>query len=182
MEICECARQQCSFKGVLSDVCDGALWQEFMCYNRENFLRAPYNYAVLLNCDWFQPFLHISYSVGVIYLVLLNLPRQLRYKRENLIIVGIIPGPSEPSLNINSYLSPLVSSLKDVWDSISMSIPQSGTIKIRCILLGVCCDLPAGRKVCGFVGHNANKGCTKCYSTFSEGFGKSNFSNFNRDS
>ena len=182
MEICERARQQCSKRGVLSDVYDGALWQEFMQYNGENFLRAPYNYAVLLNCDWFQPFLHIKYSVGVIYLVLLNLPRHLRYKRENLIIVGIIPGPSEPSLNINSYLSPLVSSLKDMWDGIFVSLPRSGEVKIRCVLLGVCCDLPAGRKVCGFMGHNANKACTRCYSSFSEGFGKSNFSNFNKDS
>ena len=148
-------------------------------YNGET---APYNYAVLFNCDCFQPFLRINYSLGVIYLMLLNLPRQLRYKRDSLIIVGVIPGPSEPLLNINTYLSPLVSSLKDLWNGISISVPQFGKIKIRCILLGVCCNLPAGRKVCRFLGRNVNKCCTECYSTFSEAFGKSNFSNFNRDS
>ena len=40
----------------------------------------------------------LEYSVGVIYLSLNNLPRSLRYRRENVIIVGIIPGPSEPKL------------------------------------------------------------------------------------
>ena len=137
---------------------------------------------MLLNCDWFQPFLHMKYSVGVIYLLLLNLRRQLRYKRENLTIVGIIPGPSEPSLNINSYLSPLVSSLKDPWDDVSVFTPQFSVVRISCILLGVCCDLPAGRKVLWVYGPQCNKACTKCYCTFSEGFGKSNFSNFDRDS
>ena len=45
----------------------------------------------------------------------------------------------------------------------------------------VASDLPAGRKVCGFLSHNANKGCTVCFCSFSESFGRSNFSNFNRD-
>ena len=45
----------------------------------------------------------------------------------------------------------------------------------------VASDLPAERKVCGFLSHNANNGCTKCLCSFSEGFGRSNFSNFNRD-
>lgn len=58
-----------------------------------------------------------------------------------------------------------------------VSIPQSGAmIKICCILLGVSCNLPAGQKVCGFLNYNANKGRTNCFSSFSEGFGKSNFS------
>ena len=54
-----------------------------------------------------------EYSVGVIYLCLNNLPRTLRYKRENIIIVGIIPGPSEPKLIMDSYIMPLVQDLKE---------------------------------------------------------------------
>ena len=65
----------------------------------------------MLNVDWMQPFKHTIYSVGVMYLVLMNLPRSERFKRENIILVGVIPGPCEPKLNINSYLSPLVDEL-----------------------------------------------------------------------
>ena len=67
------------------------------------FLSECYNYGLLLNIDWLQPYKHIQYSVGVLYIAILNLPRAIRYKRENVILYGIIPGPCEPSLNINSY-------------------------------------------------------------------------------
>ena len=56
-----------------------------------------------------QPFEHTTYSVGVIYLVLMNLPRHEHFKTENVILAGIIPGPSEPPRNINTYLSPMAS-------------------------------------------------------------------------
>ena len=51
---------------------------------------------------------HVTDSVGAMYLCVLNLSRQERYKRENMILVGIIPGPHEPSLSINPYLTPIV--------------------------------------------------------------------------
>ena len=31
----------------------------------------------------------------------MNLPRAIRFKRENIIIVGLLPGPKEPSKSIN---------------------------------------------------------------------------------
>jgi len=37
-------------------------------------------------------------------MVVMNLPREERFKTENLIVVGIIPGPKEPKLHINSFL------------------------------------------------------------------------------
>ena len=49
-------------------------------------------------------------------------------------------------------------------------------------LLGVCCDLPAGRKVCRFLSHSANLGCSKCYCEFSKGFNEQDYSNLERSS
>lgn len=57
----------------------------------------------MLNVDWFKPFKHTVYSVGVIYLVIQNLPRTVRFKPENIIIVGTIPGQNEPKLTISTY-------------------------------------------------------------------------------
>ena len=62
----------------------------------------------MMNVDWFRPFKHTTYSIGVIYLVVQNLPRSLRFKLENVIIVGAIPGPHEPKYTINAYLEPMV--------------------------------------------------------------------------
>ena len=77
----------------------------------EAFLAVPRNYVFMLNMDWFQPLKHSLYSVGALYMVLMNLPRSERFKPENVLLVGIIPGPHEPKLTINSYLEPLVAEL-----------------------------------------------------------------------
>ena len=65
-----------------------------------------------MNVDWFQPFKNTEYSLGVIYMAIINLSREERFKWENVIVCGIIPGPSEPKFNINSYLSPIVDELE----------------------------------------------------------------------
>ena len=145
-------------------------------------LVAPFCYGLLLNIDWFQPFDHFIYSVGVIYLVVLNLPRNVRYKRENVILIGIIPGPSEPPLTINSYLIPLVLGLLELWHGVQMEVSGSVPQLIRAALIAVSCDLPAGSKVCGFLSHSANLGLKRCYASFSEGFSRRNYANLDRSS
>ena len=182
MQLCESTRHT-NLSGGFHDVYDGYIWKEFERFSGTDFLSAPNNYALLLNVDWLQPFEHVIYSVGVIYAVILNLPRSIRFKRENVLLLGVIPGPSEPPLTINSYLSPIVSDLLDLWKGVSMKLPGcSSTTTFRCALIGVSCDLPAARKVCGFLSHSANLGCSKCYVQFSEGFGRRNYSDFNRES
>lgn len=49
-------------------------------------------------------------------MVLMNLPREIRFKAENVMLVGIIPGPHEPKLTIYTYLRPLVAELNVLWD------------------------------------------------------------------
>ena len=53
---------------------------------------------------------------------------------------------------------------------------------IRCAILCCACDLPAGRKVCGFVGFNATLGCSKCFKKFTGSVGCMNYSGFDRSS
>lgn len=66
--------------------------------------------------DWFNPFGNKkagkSHSIGGIYMTCLNLPIHLRYRTENIYLVGIIPGPQEPTLSqLNHFLAPLVDDL-----------------------------------------------------------------------
>ena len=133
---------------------------------KNGFFDSPYNLAVTLNVDWFQPYKRVKDSVGAIYLCIANLPRSLRYKQENIILVGIIPGPKEPKLTINSYLEPLVDELKEFWSGVNLTLPSDNNIKVRVCLICVTCDVPAIRKVCGFVGHKARLGCSKCLCEF----------------
>ena len=98
----------------------------------------------MLTVDWFN---HFPYSVGVVYLVILNLPRSMHFKKENIILVGLIPGPHEPSLHINTYLDPLVEELNFLWkDGIPILSPDAhDPITLRAALLCVACDTPATR-------------------------------------
>ena len=111
------------------------------------FLSLPFNFAVSINFDWFQPFDHTQHSEGAIYLTILNLPREERYLQENVLIVGVIPGPHEPKLNINSFLEPFTREMLEFWDGIVMDTAQNMKVLVRAALLCVACDIPAARKV-----------------------------------
>ena len=166
------------------DIYDGKVWHEFnqQMQNGVTFLSNPHSYLLTLNVDWFQPFLHTTYSMGAIYLTIQNLPRHMRYKEENVMLVGLIPGPSEPKLNINSYLTPLVEELKVAWEKgIQLPTRNGSVASFRVALSCVSCDIPASRKVCGFLGHNAKLGCNKCLKQFeTPTLGQTNYSGFDR--
>ena len=135
------------------------VWKEFQHVDGEPFLAAPNNFGLMLNVDWFQPTKHGSDTIGVIYMVVMNLPREERFKPENLIVVGIIPGPKEPKHHINSFLQPLVDDLIDLWDGVILDTNIYGTQEMfRAALLALSSDIPATRKCGGFIGHTAKKG------------------------
>ena len=50
----------------------------------------------LYNAHWFNPYDETPYSAEVIYFVVQNLPRSERFKFENILLAGVIPGPQEP--------------------------------------------------------------------------------------
>lgn len=129
----------------------------------------------MLNCDWFQPYKHLQYSVGAVYLTVLNLPGSMRNKIHNICLVGILPGPREPSHDINSFIDPLVADLSQFWNGQELTVKGSGKRKIRCAVLFVSC---AGRKLCGFLSHSACLCCLRCYKPFPGSVGNMNYSGF----
>ena len=93
----------------LNDVYDGNVWKEFQSWNGKPFLCKPYCFGLTINLDWFRPFKHSEYSIGAIYLTIMNLPRNERNNQSNVLLVGIIPGPSEPT-NLDGSLNHLLRS------------------------------------------------------------------------
>ena len=93
------------------------------------FLSDQFNLAFMINIDWFQPFKHIQHSVGVIYLSILNLPRNIWNKAKNIILVGIIPGPNEFSYDINCFIEPLIKELNIFWIGKEMKV-HGKTLKL----------------------------------------------------
>ena len=179
-ELCEQWRTRQVEESVLSDVYDGEVWKNFKWKDGSRFFELERRYGLMLNVDWFQPFKRRSdYSVGVIYFVVMNLPRSQRFKFENVILGGIIPSlESEPKLH--TFLDPCVDELNELWKGVPMSTSLTPvSLGIVAALLCVASDIPASRKVCGFVGHSANRACSKCFKFFPGGFGeKKDFTGF----
>ena len=81
----------------------------------------------------------------------------MRYKRENIALVGLMPGAK---LTKSSYLQPLVEErTENTLVQYIHSLCSSSLKKVfkRVALICYMCDIPATRKVCGFVGHNAKR-------------------------
>ncbi|KAL5488744.1 hypothetical protein EMCRGX_G017731 [Ephydatia muelleri] len=74
-------------------------------------------------------------------------------------VLGVIPGPTEPKGNINTFLKPIVDDLLLLRNG--MPIGPNGNI-VKAALLGVSADMPALRKVSQFLGHKADLGCSRC--------------------
>ena len=163
---CELWRNRKVSGETLSDVYDGRIWSEFMNPMDQPFLSLPFNFALALNVDWFEPFKRSIYACGAMYITILNLPREQRYLLENTILVGVIPGPKEPKKTMNSYLTPLVRELKELWSGIQMSTNSGNSVLVRAALFCLACDIPASRKVSGFLSHSAYHGCSRCLKTF----------------
>ncbi|EJD33782.1 hypothetical protein AURDEDRAFT_76702, partial [Auricularia subglabra TFB-10046 SS5] len=78
-------------------------------------------------------------------------------------VVGVLPADSE--IHAQSYLVPLVTELIQLWTH-GVNVRQtplspSGRL-VRAALVPVICDMPAGRKIIGFVGHRATRACPYC--------------------
>lgn len=164
------------------DVYDGQVWKDFNTDKYSNFLASDYSFGLMLNLDWFQPFQHVKYSIGVIYAVVLNLPRHLRFKLENVILIGINPDMGkEPSTN--TFVKPFVNELEEAWSKgyEAFSVHTNKNVIVKLAVMCVGCDVPATRKLCGFLGHTANLGCSKCYKVFPGTVGNKDYSGFDRD-
>ena len=183
-EMCEQWREREAEDNIMADIYDGSIWRDFLKYKGNDFLNAPRNLAFAINVDWFQPFKRRNdRSSGAIYLVLLNLPREQRFKWENIIVAGIIPEMSKEPKSLNTFLAPIVDELQALWKGVKLMTSQSRIpLTYRGALLLASADLPAIRKLSGFKGHSAHRDCSKCFKYFPRTFSeKTDYSGFDID-
>ena len=175
-EQCEKWKSRKIDNDLYADVYDGQIWKQFGNWRgNKPFLDLPRSFGLMMNVDWFKPFKHRNdFSVGVIYMVLMNLPRSIRFRKENVILVGIIPALKHEPKSLNHFLNPAVDELNALWKGVKVNTHNSpsSTVKIQVAVLCFASDIPAARKLCGFLGHSARRGCSHCYKEFPGGFGE----------
>jgi hypothetical protein len=160
--------------GIHRDIWDAPELRTFLGPDgRVPFMKRPDNEGRLvfsLCMDGFNPYqmkeAGKKVTTGAIYMVCLNLPPAIRYKVENIYLVGIIPGPHEPSLHqINHLLFPVVNDLLELWHhGIFLNktpLHQCGR-RVRCALGPLVCDLPAARQMSGMASHSSRHFCSRC--------------------
>ncbi len=102
-----------------------------------------------------------------IYMVCLSLPPHIRYLPEYMYLVGVIPGPSKPSLDqINHFLRLLVDDLLPFWDPgvwFTKTWKWTTGRLYRAALIPLVCDILGARQVVGIGGHSSEFFCSFCY-------------------
>jgi len=128
------------------------------------------HYGFTLNIDFFNiegmKVRGASTSCGIISMVCLNLPYDIRYQPENIFVAGIIPGPRQPSTtDLNHYVKPLIDDLVVSWEkgvrySRTALHPTGRTT--RSAIIAAVMDLPAARHTSQLAGHGSHFYCSAC--------------------
>jgi hypothetical protein len=177
---------QVNVANLYTDIYDEKVWKTFpssldnldtQFFTNET---ADSNLGIMINLDWFQPFNSSAYSSGVIYGVICNFSHDIRFKRENMLYLGLLSEPKEAKLHkINHYLSPIVDELLEFWDGVSLPSTDLHPTGKRIRMAVICCsnDIPAARKLCGHI--SALVSCHRCYKIANISGRKFNYGRFN---
>lgn len=128
----------------------------------------PEDFVLLYTIDGAQLYRSKQSDCWIYLWVLLDLAPETRYKKEKVLVGGIIPGPDAPK-NLDSFLYPGFHHLAALMhDGLSVWDAESDTKYISHPYLAmVTADGPAMAKVSGRTGHMGKKGCR--YSCAQEG-------------
>jgi hypothetical protein len=142
------------------DYWDGELHKK---HKADGFFEDDHDIALAFSTDGLQLFAKGQYGVWPLLLINLNLPPEIRVKKDNLMLCGIIPGPNSPK-DIHSFLKPVVDELKQLETGIpnvyDASTGEMFTLRAHVVFASG--DLPAISKLMGISGHNSYDHCRFC--------------------
>ena len=177
-------KEKCAIN-VRKDIHTGNAWK--MLQHEYNYFATNHELALQYNIDWWQPHENSNKSLGVMYFAICNLPREIRYKRENLIIGGVIPSldffdgtstRTEPE-SLETFQDIIVDELITLWKGTRIeTFDHPNGVNMRAALLLNSSDCPAARKSSGFLAVSANHGCSHCLKTFPGKVGKKYYGGF----
>lgn len=151
---------------ILEDIYDGSVWKSFSSLFASSD-KDKMNLGLMINCDWFQPFkCRSNNSVGALYAVVVNLPWSMRFKPENVLLIGILLPLSKEPASLKTFLHPVIKERQALDRGVEMKLSDNTTLTVMAELLCALSDIHATRKLCGFLGHSAILGCSKCSKKF----------------
>lgn len=158
---------------VVHDIMESNIVQDFTGPDGVRFVDCPdseLRFVWGLGFDGFNPYNPRpggpNASSSAIYLVLMNLPPDMRFLEENMFLVGVIPGPEKvPMSAINHFTELIVAVLLRFWAPgvyfSKTTLFPNGRFTLGA-LLPLICDLVAAREITGFPGHSSTYFCSIC--------------------
>jgi len=156
--------QGCRKDDVLRHLANGEAWKAFDS-RYPDFASDPWNVRLGLVSDGFNPFgnMSSSHSTWPVMLVPYNLSTWMCMKQPYFMLSLIILGLSAPGQNIDVYLAPLVSELKELWEVgvQTFDVTSKKYFTMRLTLMWTINDFPAYGDLSGWSTHG-QKACPCC--------------------
>ncbi|KAG2216334.1 hypothetical protein INT45_005493, partial [Circinella minor] len=141
-----------------TDIFDGVSFNK----HQERLFDSPLDISLSLFVDAFKPFKRTKISLTIVHLIILNLPREIRYLESNMIQVAILPcNPKKAALH--HLLSPLIKELKQLESSGMHIVGSDGAeFTVKAHLLIASGDIVGVTDLCNHSGHSSIFGCRIC--------------------
>ncbi|KAJ1310651.1 hypothetical protein OPQ81_009180 [Rhizoctonia solani] len=129
---------------------------------RHNFFSLPTDLALGLSSDGFGPFKSRKQSCWPLLAFNYNLKPEIRFRLENLLCLGVIPGPKAPK-DIGTFLGPFINELEDLARGVpAFDFRDNSPFPLRAYLIACFGDMPAVAKLMYMKGHNGKHPCRAC--------------------
>ena len=133
------------------------------CLNPFVLKNADSMLTLTMNIDGIQPSKGSQSTIWPIILVINELPLNVRFALENIILAGFWPGPSKPSRDeIKHLFRPLVDELLLLEAGHPFRLLNQHVQIVHVYLIAACCDKPAQALVQCIAQPHAAFGCARC--------------------
>jgi hypothetical protein len=156
---------------VIKDIYDGKLYRALLgkCVQPvqgpaqlHRYFEAATDVALGLSTDGYAPFRRRAKTAWPLLIFNYNLPPEIRFQLDNMICVGVIPGPKKPQ-DFDSFLWPLVDELLRLELGVDgFDAHAQRPVRLRTYLLLVFGDIPAVSMAMKMKGHNGICPCRFC--------------------
>lgn len=158
--------------GLFQDIFDGSNYQSLcnapVTVHGEpvnppaNYFADPRDIALGLSTDGYGIFTHGQATAWPIIMFNYNLPPEIRFHSDNLLALGVVPGPNKPA-DMDSFLIPLAEELFQLAAGVKTYDPLSKShFNLCAFLLVVFGDFPAVSMLMKMKGVNGISPCRSC--------------------
>ena len=164
------AREHVHKPGTITDVMDSQSYRTLLTKNvvvdgkqlPHKYLEDDRDFALGLSTDGFAPFKRRTKTAWPLILFNYNLPPDIRTHLENILGLGVVPGPKKP-VDFDSFLWPFVQEMLRLSVGVhGYDVLSDSFFALRAYLIRVFGDIPAISMIMRMKGHNGSCPCRMC--------------------